>query len=84
MKKLMETLAAFVMAVVLMGSVVGCGQTAPDQGEVDTSVDNTDADDAANEDDANAGKGEEKGGGDGGGGDDPDGGGGDGGDTPSP
>ncbi len=79
MKKLMETLAAFVMAVVLMGSVVGCGQTAPDQGEVDTSVDNTDADDAANEADANAGKGDEKGGGD-----DPDGGGGDGGDTPSP
>ncbi len=79
MKKLMETLAALVVAFVLMGSVVGCGQTAPDQGEVDTSVDNTDSDDAANEADANAGKGDEKGGGD-----DPDGGGGDGGDTPSP
>ena len=37
MKKFIETMAAFVVAFVLVGTMVGCGQAAPDQGEVDTS-----------------------------------------------
>ncbi len=83
MKKLIETLAALVVAFVLMGSVVGCGQAAPDQGEVDT-TDTADEDMKQMEEDDPTGKKGQNGGGDGGGGDDPDGGGGDGGDTPSP
>ena len=73
MKKLIETLAALVVAFVLMGSVVGCGQAAPDQGEVDT-TDTADEDlKQMEEDDPTTGKEGQNGGGDGGGGDDPDG-----------
>lgn len=72
MKKWIETLAALVVAFVLMGSVVGCGQTAPDQGEVDT-TDTADEDMKQMEEDDPAGKKGQNGGGDGGGGDDPDG-----------
>ncbi len=72
MKKLIETLAALVVAFVLMGSVVGCGQAAPDQGEVDT-TDTADEDMKQMEEDDPTGKKGQNGGGDGGGGDDPDG-----------
>ena len=74
MKKWIETMVALIVAFVLMGSVVGCGQAVPDQGEVDPK-DNTEEDQAA-EDEANpdggGGTGGDAGGG-GGGGDEPDG-----------
>ena len=67
MKKWIETMVALIVAFVLMGSVVGCGQAVPDQGEVDMK-DNTEedqaAEDAANEDGEGGGTG---------GGDEPDG-----------
>ena len=44
-------MVALIMAFVLMGSVVGCGQAAVDQGEVD--VTDTSEDDQAAEDEAN-------------------------------
>ena len=46
MKKWIETMVALIVAFVLMGSVVGCGQAVPDQGEVDPK-DNTEEDQAA-------------------------------------
>ena len=68
MKKWIEIMAALIVAFVLAGSVVGCGQAAPDQGEVDT-TDNTDADEQ-DEGEANAeADGGKDGGGGGGGGD---------------
>ncbi len=52
MKKRIEIMATLIVAFVLAGSVVGCGQAAPDQGEVDT-TDNTEADEQG-EGEANA------------------------------
>ena len=42
MKKWIEIMATLIVAFVLAGSVVGCGQAAPDQGEVDTTPDEND------------------------------------------
>ncbi len=41
MKKLIETMAALAVAFVLVGTMVGCGQAVPDQGEVDTTTSNS-------------------------------------------
>ena len=36
MKKLIETMAALVVAIVLVGALIGWGNAAPEQGKVDT------------------------------------------------
>ena len=70
MKKWIEIMATLIVAFVLAGSVVGCGQAAPDQGAVDTSK--QDEVDEDGEGDANAEADSDKGGGGKKGGDDPD------------
>ena len=42
MKKLIETMAAFLVAFVLVSTMVGCGQATVDQGEVNTTPDEKD------------------------------------------
>ena len=70
MKKWIEIMATLIVSFVLAGSVGGCGQAAPDQGEVDTSK--QDEVDEDGEGDANAEADSDKGGGGKKGGDDPD------------
>ncbi|MDP7012166.1 MAG: hypothetical protein QF685_12390 [Verrucomicrobiota bacterium] len=67
MKKWIDIMAALIVTFVLAGSVAGCGQAVPDQGEADT-TDNSEADEKG-EGEANP-----KGGGKGSGDDDPSGG----------
>ena len=35
MKKLIETMAALMVAIVLVGALIGCGNSTPEQGKVD-------------------------------------------------
>ena len=76
MKKWIETMVALIVAFVLMGSVVGCGQAVPDQGEVDmkdTTEEDQAAEEEANNPDEEGAAGGGGSGGDSGGGDEPDG-----------
>ena len=63
MKKLIETMAALAVAFVLVGTMVGCGQAVPDQGEVDTTTDSTEDMEKQMKDAAEKSQSDQKGGG---------------------